>query len=288
MVTKPNTRDEKLLIQYLLGQADPEEQEQIEQRYLIDPEFHDHLRAIERDLIDQYVHGELHDAEEFEKQFLSSPQRRQKVEFARALREALAATPAEQRTAVPERPKRNAAGWFSGWRLAAAMVVLLIGGWLLAPWPQRGATSRIADTSPPQPAEHGTKPAPEPGPDATLPPGDATPIRVATFVLLPTLTRDGGETRTLVIAPDLDVRLQLSLEAGDYDTYRVDMRTAAGDGVWRQDGLTIVRTSSGDAVVITVPASRLSDAFYTIRISGISAASEAEPVASYYFRVQKR
>ena len=289
MVTKPNTVDERLLVRYLLGRVDPQEQERIEQRYLSEPEFHEELKATERDLIDQYVHGELPDPKEFERQFLSSPQRRQKVEFARALRQSLAAASLGDAGAVPDlaRPKTSASVWT--WRLAAAAVLVIIGAALLVMWQGRVATNQIANQAPPQPAQGVSPPTPnaEPGPETPSPPA-APGIRVATFVLLPSLTRDGDETRTLAIAPGVDVRLQLTFEPGDYDTYRVDMRTADGDEIWRGDGLRTIRTTSGDAVVITVPGTRLGDQDYTIRINGVSARKEIELAATYYFRVQKK
>jgi anti-sigma factor RsiW len=298
IAVKQDTRDETQLIRYLLAQMDEDEQAQIEERYVADPEFHQEVRAAERDLIDQYVHGELSNPKEFETKFLSSLQRRQKVEFARALRQSLAESSVAGDSAVSDRERglslaerlRFFTSSSGGWQLAAATVVILfIGGWLLVSWRDQTPTSQVAETPPGQPVQGSPGAAsPVPGPEVPAPSRpEVPPIRVATFVLLPSLTRNSDETPTLTIARDVDVdvRLQLSLEPGDYDTYRVVIRTADGDEIWRQDGLKTVRASSGEALVITLPGARFSDREYTIRVGGVSAGGEVEETAGYYFRV---
>ena len=79
--------DESLLVKYLLGDLSPEEQVQIEDRAFADPDYLIVLEAVEVDLIDAYVGGDLSRAERrrFELQFLVSPERRKKVAFARDL-----------------------------------------------------------------------------------------------------------------------------------------------------------------------------------------------------------
>jgi len=84
------------------------------------------------------------------------------------------------------------------------------------------------------------------------------------------------------------VRLQLQLEAGDYQSYRARLRTAEGDEMWRQDQLTPQPTRSGPAIIVNLPASRFRSRDYTIRLSGVTAEGEVEEVSSYYFRVEKR
>jgi anti-sigma factor RsiW len=296
IAVKPDTQDETQLIRYLLGQMDEDEQARIEERYVADPEFHQEVRAAERDLIDRYVYGELPNPKEFETKFLSSPQRRQKVEFARALRQSLAESAVAGESAVADRERglslaellRSFTSSAGGWQLAAATaVILFIGGWLLVSWRDQTPTSQVAQTPPGQPAQGSPGAAsPVPGPEVPAPSRpEVPPIRVVTFVLLPSLTRNSDETPTLTIAQDVDVRLQLSLEPGDYDTYRVVIRTADGDEIWRQDGLKTVRASSGEALVITLPGARFSDQDYTIRVGGVSAGGGVEETAGYYFRV---
>ena len=79
--------DEMLLIKYLLGKLTEQEQILVEDRAFADRNYLDALEAAETDLIDAYAHNELSqtDRRVFEWRFLTSTQRRSKVEFARAL-----------------------------------------------------------------------------------------------------------------------------------------------------------------------------------------------------------
>ena len=80
------TGDDKLLIQYLLGELPPEQRDLLEERYFSDDALHDQLIAIEDDLVDAYARGQLSATEkdDFERHFLNSPERRAKLEFAEA------------------------------------------------------------------------------------------------------------------------------------------------------------------------------------------------------------
>src|SRR5947209_18772521 len=76
--------EETLLIRYLLGKLNDDEQAQVEDRAFADPDYLGALEATEADLIDAYVRNELpkSDRGAFERQFLGSPSRRSKVAFA--------------------------------------------------------------------------------------------------------------------------------------------------------------------------------------------------------------
>jgi hypothetical protein len=87
--------DEQLVVRYLLGQLPDEEQQRLEERAFSDREYLQNILAVERDLIDEYVRGELSgiDRQQFEQFFLASPERRRKVEFARTLTNVVAESP---------------------------------------------------------------------------------------------------------------------------------------------------------------------------------------------------
>src|ERR1039457_904643 len=80
------TNDEILLRRYFLGDLPKEERARLEDRYLVDVELFEELLAAENDLIDAYVRGELTEAEtqQFEMEYLKSPERRDRLDFARA------------------------------------------------------------------------------------------------------------------------------------------------------------------------------------------------------------
>jgi hypothetical protein len=295
---KQPTHDEHRLTRYLLGQMSPEEQARLEERYLADPDLHAELRAIERELIDQYVHGELSNTAAFEQYFLATPSRRQKVAFARALKRSLAHAPIG---AESEAAGRQRGSWLASWRRLfdvpnrvwqpiLAMVVVLAVGWLVLSRRQE-PVDRVAQT-PLQP-DRGASGSPAspaiPQPEVTEPPRPAAPPpRVATFILASSLTRSRDDTQTLIIDRDVAVRLELQLETGDYRSYRAVLRTAEGGERWNRDQLRSERTTAGEAVVVTLPAGLLTGQDYTIRISGVTAQGQTDEVGSYYFRVQPR
>jgi anti-sigma-K factor RskA len=140
-----NLNDEKLIAQYLLGELPEEKQVEIEDRAFSDKEYLATITAVENDLIDEYVCGDLTAAEQqrFESRFLASAERRKRVEFARALR-----TVASEPTGPEKKVVQTAKTW--SWResvyaflnglnpaarlaFVAASILLVVGAaWLFA------------------------------------------------------------------------------------------------------------------------------------------------------------
>jgi hypothetical protein len=150
---------DQLLVQYLLGLLSEEEAERLDEQSIADDDVAERLRVVEHDLIDAYVGGTL-DAStraQFERVYLASPRRREKVRFAESLRQVVSrpnraidgverinahdrlkrvdgvATPAATDAAIAAaartdaRPDaRTGAGLL--WGLAAAAVLLLVIG----------------------------------------------------------------------------------------------------------------------------------------------------------------
>jgi hypothetical protein len=75
------------LLRYLLGALPVDEAEPIEEASVVDEDFAARLNAMERDLVDSYVRGELEGSNlaRFQSWYLSSPLRAQKVDAARAI-----------------------------------------------------------------------------------------------------------------------------------------------------------------------------------------------------------
>jgi len=82
-----HSSDETLLVRYLLGDLPDEDQVRVEARAFADREYFRLIEAVEADLVDAYVRGELSGSERrhFENRFLASAERREKIEFAKAL-----------------------------------------------------------------------------------------------------------------------------------------------------------------------------------------------------------
>jgi hypothetical protein len=75
------------LLRYLLGALPVDEAEPIEEATVVDEDFAARLNAMERDLVDSYVRGELEGSNlaKFQSWYLSSPLRAQKIEVAKAI-----------------------------------------------------------------------------------------------------------------------------------------------------------------------------------------------------------
>lgn len=138
-------KDEKQIISYLLGELSEAEQSQVEERFLRDAEYLATVRAVEDDLIDDYIRGELSTRAQarVENYLAASPRNRRKLEFARELSNVLDETPAAAGVTAAERQEKvswwatlaalfrapGRAFQFATVALAAALA--LVGLWLL-------------------------------------------------------------------------------------------------------------------------------------------------------------
>src|SRR5580704_15458329 len=79
--------NDAVLVRYLLGSLPVDEAEPIEEASIVDEDLAARLNAIEFDLVDSYVRGELEgpNLARFQSWYLSSPLRAQKVEAAKAI-----------------------------------------------------------------------------------------------------------------------------------------------------------------------------------------------------------
>jgi hypothetical protein len=93
----PNTSH---IVRYLLGRLPDDEQTGFEEQLLESEALFEALKEVESELIDEYVGDALSadDRQQFEDYFLTRPERRARVEFARALREAAAEHGREKRS----------------------------------------------------------------------------------------------------------------------------------------------------------------------------------------------
>lgn len=138
---KMETVDEKLAIRFLLGDLAEESRLKLEERFFEEDRFYEQLLAIQEELADDYVQDNLSPGEraQFEKHFLRSSRRRERVEFAAAFSRALTGS----RARSIAKPARRVSWWESltvfvrpqGIRLAAAAsaaaLALMIGAaWL--------------------------------------------------------------------------------------------------------------------------------------------------------------
>lgn len=106
---EPSGRERRDSIrQYLMGELSEDVQEQIERRLLSEDDYFEEILIAEEELADDFVGERLDDAEsaKFSRRFLSVPELRQEVRFAKALRRRAAeharhATPRQQQERPP-------------------------------------------------------------------------------------------------------------------------------------------------------------------------------------------
>lgn len=132
-------RDSKLIRQYLLGELNDEQtRREIETMLLTDDDFAEEIAICEDELIDGYVVGRLSAVErdKFENYFLISPDRRQKLEFARGFKSHLEEhlPVGERATETTKSKEKNAGGktffqWL--WANSAARATALAAALLL-------------------------------------------------------------------------------------------------------------------------------------------------------------
>jgi hypothetical protein len=319
-------KDESV-VRYLLGELSEEEGARLEDEYFADDEAFEQLLAAEDELFDAYARGELSAdrSARFERRVLHTRRGRERASFARELRRAVAEHRAPEAAAradaargvSPRRPlfasllPRTHAARFA---LASLVVLLMLGGaWLLyergsrraqLEEAQRQATNDRA-TTPPATSPTATPDAPPITPEQSPPeeraragvpravenaPTQRPRPSVVSLVLSPNLARGANPSARpsrLVIPRDAtSVKLLLKLAAeGDYRSYNASLETVEGRGVWRLVGIGARRGSR--AVILSVPASRLSEGGYIIKLEGVGASHAAEEIADYYFSVKK-
>ena len=267
------TEELKAIRRYLLGQLPPAELPQLEERLLNDGEFYEELLIVEDELVDDYLTGELSASErvEFERFFLSTPERIHKVRFGRALKKYVTVSPALESSGIIDgpdsefadrfarKPKRS---WWPFFRLdpvlaysLAAIVTLAAIG--ISWWVIKG---RFAAT-----------------PQGT----------VFAVALNPGGTRDDQATpQRFAIPPGTGtVRLRLQLMKNEYQSYAAVLNDLNGVVILRRDNLKIEADNGPPAVVVDIASGSLPPDDYLLKLSGITADGSSEGVGSYYFRL---
>jgi len=273
---KAETEQLKSIMQYLLGQARPEDASSLEERLVTESEFYNEILIAEDELIDQYFSGELSEAEResFENYFLLMPERQSKVRFGRAFNkyvstveplpdeDPLSEDASEGTRDVPKPPPKEPFYSFLpfgnpilSYSLAAALILIVFtGSWLAVKnWRQTGS--------------------PNPG-------------KVLAVTLTPGLTRGGDGVGKITIPPGTGaVELRLELSRDDYVSYRAVLLADDRSEVWRADDLKSSSESGPRFIAARVPARSLPPGSYRVKLSGVLVDGRLEDLPSYQFSV---
>ncbi|HJQ32443.1 MAG TPA: hypothetical protein VJ866_09695 [Pyrinomonadaceae bacterium] len=316
--------DEERLAGYLLGRLTEEEQEGVERFYFGGEENLDLLAAAEDDLIDSYVRGELtpRERERFEEFFLRSPERRERVETARALDRLLKKTQGDAPHPAPlTHPRfRRAALWLP---LAACLLItagsaFLVYRMLAARRADEAAQSRRAEedrAAQPTPQQQSTLPqqstpqqpdsqsaretpltpqptSPQPTNSQPASPQTTAPRQqpgVASILLTAGTSRGGGASQTLNIARGAErVKLLAEVSGQGYQSYEASLRTAEGAEVWRGSVKAGGRKRGAAVVAFTPPARVFRSGDYTLSVTGLRSDGGPDAAGEYQFRVSRR
>jgi anti-sigma factor RsiW len=290
---------------YLLGQLSEAERTEIEDKYFAEDATFEYLAAVETELIDVYVRGELAAADraQFEQRFLEAPRLRARVEFARQLQAramALLAAPAaretiQQETPQPEKPRpatpQPASHRSISPLIATAACVGAVlagaGGW----WAYQSARSKAAEVVQAAPAPPAEQHVPVSMPIA---PPQPTPVSLTTtpagpvdLVLAPGTASSRDGSAVLTLSPSAEaVRIQIDHDGPVRERYAVIVATRDRHRVWTESSLA-GRTPTAKSVILQIPAASLPAGEYLLTLSGGPLqARRLEFVADYSLRVK--
>ena len=295
-----NLKDDALLRSYLLGKLPEGKTDRLECRLMQDDKLFELCEAVEADLMAAYARGEL-SATEGERvlgRLAASRRGRERLALARALD--TIANPWESRPAaapvVPFRPRAAASAPRLGIAALAASVFLAVIGALWFALPalhQQGAQPRVANQisaparpgAPRQPARPVSQaPAaekPRTGPDHVAQRNEPAPAKQharpkplpAVIVLSLTTYRgaEGATVETFTIPADKDL-VQIRLDAEGFEdlgSFHAAVRSKEHEHetVWEKGGLRPRRMDGYHALVLDIPAGRLSSGRYEVTVT---------------------
>lgn len=285
--------DDELLVEYLLGTLSPEDAERIDELSIADDEIASRLQAIENDLVDTYVAGQLSGRrlERFRSFYLLSPVRRRRVDFARTLT-------APGHAAVPTIQPQVHRRILPQWVLAAAALAaaVAVGYFALENRRLREQVSRadVARANGERAVEalrtdleqeRSLSAAARSELERIRAAGPSARSSIQALVLLP-LRRGAGEVSTVLVQRGAAyLPLRLRLEGDAFPRYEAALRDPAGQSVWRSGPIEARRQGTDKTLMVDVPAAILRSANYTLELTGVRPNDAAEFVSSYAFRV---
>ena len=313
---------------YLLGIMPSAEADKLEEAYFEDLTLAERVLEIENNLIDDYVRGQLpeHQRAQFERDYLSHPNRRQRVEVASVL-----LTKLDQLKHSPLATEKKRRWWLPSIKflqspqlaLTAGMLILVLISGCIYLWNrsnrshQQTNIAQVAHPIPEQrPSEFGQPPAttqpeakdqtrkkPEqsfPKPSASSP--DASPLaEIPMLILTVGATRgDRGEGRNeetasqfLKITPmNKEIRLSVQMLETDYLSYRAEILLEAGSGetIFSQASrIKLTRRQGVETVTVPVPTTLFKKGIFTYRLQlmGLAPSGQEYPIFPSPFRIEK-
>jgi cell division protein FtsL len=290
---------ERFIGRYLLGQVSQEERDNFEDQYLADDDLFEELVAAENDMIDSYVRGGLSKTEQgqFESHFLNTPERRERVGFARSLASygaaaRLVSTPGWH--SIPAFLKiQSATMRFAV--VAMFLAVVASGIWTVvnnfhlrrqldqSQREEQQLRQEIAHLN--TQLQESVATGSQKQELAQLDPPGAARL---SLVLAPVARGHGGQN-TVFISPGISsVAFRLNREREEYSTYGVSLETVEGSQILQKKGLKSQPAAGGGKVITAEFLSKsLNPGDYVLKLTGTTAGGKMEDLDAYSFRVVK-
>jgi hypothetical protein len=310
---------DKELMRYLLGQLPVERRDRLEEHYFEDDTLHEKLLAIEDELIDAYLLGDLSadDNQSFENFFLRSPERSEKVRFARSLHQftereigstpkfpilssVVRLEPVQPSPAIE--PMTNRLGPVHG-RQQVNNILRDSGndsnktasrGLFNLRFPFGFAMAFAASALILVSAiiwvsrtRREVMSAEQTEPSNIRHETTASPPPVASFVLFPYFRGSSEENTVSVPAGPHTIELKLALQSDEYRSYRFELRDSDGKKIIEtRDLKSQVMKDGTHAVTASFPSNLIPAGDYSLRLEGETANHNGQPVGGYGFRVK--
>ncbi len=287
-----NSVTKNLIRNYLLGDLAKEDLQMVEQRIMTDRAWFELLGPYEDELIEDYLDRNLsrHEQERFESYFLSTPQRQERLRFARALNryaieQALHATEPEdgqmffsrsaRRPAVFPRPQQT----YRRLPLAGAMLAAVIGLALLVisriiPFHNPATLSALLSDHPANQMQASVTPSEVQNP-VELEPGQYREVGQVAVIELTSRATEG--------------LLKLRLTEIQGEVFQPVLQTAEGTEIATLDQLKARSLPDGRVVLVRFPAGRISgNVTYRLQLNAVDQQGHLEEVGRYYFKIVRR
>ena len=329
-MTQDELKNEADVRRFLLGEMSEDEKSAFEENFIGDELLFEQIRVVEDELIESYVRGTLPDVEreKFERNFLITEGRRNRVEFTRTMfdklivrKEAAAVKKIETVSTAPS-VWNSIADFFKTPTLVfgagLAILVLIFGGWLLLKNPSQTEIVRQITPSP-------TAQATQPEANQSLPTKENLPIK--SNVNAPEKTLDNKNASPNVNREaqnkNQNTNTQKQNAAGIAPVLALFAGTVRAEGkiseltlpkdasganlqlnlesqdyksycveILNPDGAPVFRSSNLKAknskINLFVPSQKLARGDYIVKLSALNPQNETESVADYTFRVNRK
>jgi hypothetical protein len=288
-------KEQKRIRQYLLGDLDEEQCQQLEERVFTSPDFKAQVLIVEDELAEDYVAGTLstREKEAFRQRLLLTHEQNQRLNVISGLRAYAASQPPIPIASVGgemQRPfglKQFASLFRQPVPVLLTVLIILAAGftfWFLSqplkpgPNPQdlmrrQELEQQVSRLNPP-----GNQPLPS---ELTAP-----EAKLSYLTLTPDLLRGtSGQAKVEILGNITVLQLKLNPPFDQSDRYRVELRTGNGIELLRHDGLTRRTSDKAGTINFNLPSSAIPPNDYILRLSARNKMNQYEEVAEYFFRI---